>query len=89
MTAAVERSHAAGERSYAAGEWLARGETLLSARDVLAAWEAFAQAERLGADPDHCSGRRWLASMLGGNFESAWRETDAIRARGATCGESG
>lgn len=37
----------------------------------------------MGALPDRCSSGRWMAAMLDGDFEAAWRESDAIRARGA------
>jgi hypothetical protein len=44
---------------------------------------AFDRAEAAGADADECAGGRWLVSMLRGNYEWAWRESDAIRGRGA------
>ena len=68
----------AGEASQA----IARAEELLTARDVLAARAMFYRAEQLGWNADHCSGGRWLASMLAGDYEAAWRDGDAIRARG-------
>lgn len=35
------------------------------------------------ANADACAGARWLAHMRAGNFAAAWRESDAIRGRGA------
>ena len=61
---------------------LVRGEELLLARDASGALAAFDRAERMGAEPDACSGGRWQAHMLAGEMELAWRESDAIRARG-------
>ncbi len=34
------------------------------------------------AAEDQASAERWMLAMLGGEFEVAWRESDAIRARG-------
>lgn len=34
------------------------------------------------ATEDQASSKRWMLAMLGGDFEAAWRESDAIRARG-------
>lgn len=47
------------------------------------ACRAFDVAEAHGADPDRCGCGRWMSHMLLGNFEAAWRESDAIRERGA------
>src|SRR6202023_742080 len=47
------------------------------------AMRAFDRAEAAGADADQCADGRWLVSMLRGNYEWAWRESDAIRRRGA------
>ncbi len=60
---------------------LASAETLLGRRELAAALEALDEAERCGEEPDRCCGGRWLAHMLRGEFERAWRESDAIRAR--------
>jgi HAMP domain-containing protein len=38
----------------------------------------FHQAERLGHDPAACAAQRWYCHMLLGEFERAWRESDAI-----------
>ena len=42
----------------------------------------FVAAESEGADPDLCAAGRWTCHMLAGNFHLAWRESDAIAARG-------
>jgi hypothetical protein len=42
----------------------------------------FASAERTGKDPDLCAAGRWICHMLIGNFDLAWRESDAIARRG-------
>jgi hypothetical protein len=55
----------------------------MARRDVLAAIAAFDRAEGSGAAVDACAGGRWTAHMLAGNFAAAWRESDAIRRRGA------
>ena len=61
---------------------LQKAETLLTARQLTEAISYFDHAEHLGADPDHCAGRRWTCHMLAGNYELAWQQSDAIRARG-------
>lgn len=62
---------------------LFQGEELLHRRLLQAATQCFNNAQQLGADEDRCSAGRWTASMLRGDFSSAWRESDAIRSRGA------
>ncbi len=62
---------------------LEEAESLLTARRVAEAAALFNHAEQLGADPDHCAGRRWTCHMLAGSYELAWQQSDAIRARGA------
>ncbi|MDQ1693910.1 MAG: hypothetical protein QOH85_1445 [Acidobacteriaceae bacterium] len=62
---------------------LTEANRLLEQRDLAAAMRAFDRAEAAGADADECAGGRWLVSMLRGNYEWAWRESDAIRRRGA------
>lgn len=56
-------------------------ERLLDQRDVPAALAAFNAAEAAGAHPNRCVAGRWLAAMLLGDFEQAWRENDRLRAR--------
>lgn len=63
--------------------WLTHAESLLEQRHLSAALSCFNLAERRGADPDRCSAGRWTLCMLEGKFEEAWRESDAIRRRGA------
>lgn len=58
------------------------GEALLTARRVPEAIEVLCRAEAAGADADRCAGARWHCWMLLGEMERAWRESDAIRARG-------
>ncbi len=62
---------------------LAEAEGLLADQKPLEAAASFEHAAHLGADPDHCAGRRWICYMLAGEYESAWQQSDAIRARGA------
>src|SRR5207248_669602 len=40
------------------------------------------EAERLGYEADSCAAARWSCHMLLGDFEAAWRESDAIAHRG-------
>ncbi len=61
---------------------LGRAEELLGRRQIDEALKAFYEAEAGGTDRDRCAGGRWLARTLGGDFEGAWRESDAIRQRG-------
>lgn len=79
MSSAADRS--AAQHSPAA--LLQSAEGLLKHRDLPAARWAFDRAEAAGGDPDVCSAGRWLTAMLGGDFETAWRQSDAIRQRGA------
>lgn len=61
---------------------LLEAEALLEQRQLTESLRAFHRAELHGADPDRCSGGRWMASMLLGRYSNAWRECDAIRFRG-------
>jgi hypothetical protein len=70
-------------REHMAEAALLAAETCLDRRELVGAMEAFDAAERDGANADRCSAGRWMVSMLRGDFESAWRESDAIRRRGA------
>src|SRR5581483_4555797 len=58
-------------------------EDLLDARSLDRAQSSFDAAEARGADPDRCAAGRWMTAMLQGDFEAAWRESDAIRRRGS------
>ncbi len=62
-----------------AAGWLRRAERLLERRQLNEERAAFDRAEMLGADADRCSAGRWMAAMLVGEYESAWRESDGIR----------
>ncbi len=57
-------------------------EEQLRSMRVSAALELFLLAERCGCDADACAAGRWECHMLQGDFLSAWRESDAIAARG-------
>lgn len=63
-------------------EELLRAGRLLTGRQMAEAKDAYNRAEYLGASADECSGGRWQIFMLEGNMLSAWKEADAIRARG-------
>jgi hypothetical protein len=49
---------------------------------VTEALRLFERAEQARYDPDSCAAGRWDCYMLLGDFESAWRESDRIAARG-------
>jgi hypothetical protein len=61
---------------------LIEAEELLAARNIQSAIRKFDLAELNGADPNRCSGGRWMAHMLCGNFPAGWRESDTIYHRG-------
>lgn len=63
-------------------------ERFLDERSLDAAWQSYIEADDAGADPDRCSAGRWQVAMLCGDFEAAWKESDAIRARGSQGAES-
>ncbi len=58
-------------------------EAALGREELAAAVALFDRAEPEVGDPDRCAGGRWMAHMLAGDFGAAWRESDAIRGRGA------
>lgn len=70
------------EGSARGTELLEEAERLLDERFVHEAWNLFLAAERAGAHPDRCSAGKWQVAMLRGDFEAAWKENDAIYARG-------
>lgn len=72
-----------GAPAVPAIELLERAERLLDERSLDAAWHSFMDAEHARADPNRCSAGRWQIAMLRGDFEAAWKESDAIRMRGA------
>lgn len=67
--------------SETASEAFRSGEQALRDREIAAACVAFEEAQRLGYDPDACSGARWTCHMLNGNFEAGWKESDRIARR--------
>ncbi|HEX5236781.1 MAG TPA: hypothetical protein VFW25_15785 [Silvibacterium sp.] len=69
--------------TISAAALLEKAEELLAARELRPALQMFQSAETYGADADRCAARRWIAHMLRGDFPAAWRESDAIGARGA------
>src|SRR4051812_2820534 len=44
-------------------------------------------AQKLGYDPAACAAQRWYCQMLRGEFEYAWRESDAIGKLKPDCAE--
>lgn len=62
---------------------IVKAEAALAAEDTATALRLLDRAQQLGGEPDRCAGNRWLAHMLRGDLTSAWRESDAIRQRGA------
>lgn len=58
-------------------------EVALGEERLVEAVRLFNMAEPDVRDPDRCAGGRWMAHMLAGDFAAAWRESDAIRRRGA------
>ena len=61
---------------------LLQAERLFEDRQLSLARTAYNKAESAGANDDRCSAGRWMISMLEGNFDAAWQESDAIRLRG-------
>jgi hypothetical protein len=61
---------------------LAKAQAELQALRVRDALALFAAAERQGLDCDVCAAGCWHCHMLLGEFESAWKQSDAIMARG-------
>lgn len=76
------------EPAETAIELLERAERLLDERSLDPAWQSYMEADRAGADPNRCSAGRWQVAMLRGDFEAAWKESDAIRARNAGAPDS-
>ena len=62
---------------------LQRAEALLTSRRLNDAFLAFDEAQALGAAADRCDAGRWMLAMLNGDFDSAWRTSDLLRARNA------
>jgi hypothetical protein len=55
----------------------------LEGRRVQRALQGFREAEFLGENPKECAAQRWYCWMLLGEFEQAWKESDAIASFGA------
>ncbi len=64
-------------------ELLAKAEALLNARELTDADKGFGLAAASGADLDRVNGGLWQVNMLFGDFEQAWQQSDALRARNA------
>ncbi len=62
---------------------LEEAERLLAERQLGPAGALFDLAEAAGEDPDRCSGGRWMAAMLSGDFAAAWKQSDGLRSRDA------
>ena len=71
------------EGSGRAHPLLQAAEELLAARRLEEAFAACERAQQAGEDPDRINGCLWMIHMLGGDFEKAWRQSDALRARHA------
>jgi hypothetical protein len=73
---------APGVNDHVAENYFAQAEERLRS---MCAWEAvplYDSAERAGWNADACAGGRWICHMLLGDFERAWKESDAIARRG-------
>ena len=64
------------------GEYVREAEEHLAGMQVSEALVGFGRAEEAGFDADECASGRWTCHMLMGDFERAWRESDAISERG-------
>jgi hypothetical protein len=62
---------------------LKAAENLLRQRRIPEAVDAYNTAEEQGYPRNQCAAGRWICWMLTGELDSAWRESDAIEARGA------
>ena len=82
MAAGLTAGAEIGGRKAEADRLCREGEELLVARKLAGALVALTRAEEMGAAADQCAGARWHCWMLLGEMERAWRESDAIRARG-------
>ncbi|MDQ2774006.1 MAG: ADP-heptose--LPS heptosyltransferase [Acidobacteriota bacterium] len=59
-----------------------QAEEELRLREAERALILYEKAEKTGYDADSCAAARWTCHMLRGDFESAWKESDAIARRG-------
>ena len=60
---------------------LDQARSALNMRELDRALRLFNEAEDRGADADQCAAGRWQTSMLTGQMEDAWRESDSLRRR--------
>ncbi len=63
-------------------EFFEQAQNHIRSMQIPQACECFTMAEQAGFDPDACAAGRWSCHMLLGDFETAWRESDAISRRG-------
>ena len=75
--------HSVAVEALAAEALVRKAEAALALGEMEAALALLDRAELAGAEPDRCAGNRWLALMQRGDLLAAWRESDAIRLRGA------
>lgn len=64
-------------------ELVREAEARLDHRELAGVVDLLRCAQAKGADPNQCAAMRWMAHMLRGDFESAWRENDELRQRNA------
>ncbi|MEK6396785.1 MAG: hypothetical protein V4734_01760, partial [Terriglobus sp.] len=69
------------QRMNVSEDAVAKAEHLLNQRKLTQALKRFNEADALRTDTNRCAVGRWMAHMLLGKFQLAWRESDAIRAR--------
>ncbi len=69
-------------------KYFERGRAAYYQRRIAEAVEQFLQGEALGEDPEFCPQERWMAMMLAGRFEDAWRESDRVLANRKRNGET-
>ena len=62
---------------------LSSAEKMLAARKPYEALRQMQRARYYPCAADRCSAGMWVTNMLLGRFEAAWRQSDAIRKRGA------
>jgi hypothetical protein len=68
-----------------AAELYRRAQSAFSSRHIPESLRLLQAAETMGHSANECAASRWNCWMLLGRFEEAWRESDAIAARGG-CG---
>jgi len=68
--------------SDAQREFFEQAQHYVRSMQIAQACRSFQLAEEAGFDPDACAAGRWSCHMLSGDFETAWKESDAISRRG-------